>query len=256
MVNLVALSNETHGNVQVTEHAAVAVAADQHILRVRVAEVAQAVTSFPVFAARGADTGRWDLFAVTSLEGGKNLFVVDNQWTANYQPNVVRCCPLYLVPAEGQDKPYAVGIDVESPAVVQEGGIPLYDESGQPSVHLTEVTRLLETDLQQELQTRHFFERLDSLKLTRQIEVNVGYADGSGQSITDLNTIDEDRLKDLSDADLKSLHESGYLLVIHAMLVSLHQLNSLIRLHNDGPAPTKIKQVRLSMPRGGESAAI
>ncbi len=256
MVNLVALSKEKHGNVQVTEHAAAAVAADQHILRVRVAEVAQAVTSFPVFAARGADTGRWDLFAVTSLEGGKNLFVVDKQWTANYQPNVVRCCPLYLIPAEGEDKPYAVGVDEDSPAIVREGGIALYDDGGQPSVHLTEVTRLLEADLQQELQTRHFFERLDSLQLTRQIEVNVGYADGTGQSITDLNTIDEDRLKGLSDADLKSLHESGYLLVIHAMLVSLHQLNSLIRLHNDGPAARKIQQVRLSMPRSGDSAAI
>jgi len=115
------------------------------------------------------------------------------------------------------------------------------------------MSTLLEADIQNDVQTMNFAERLDELKLIRPIELLVQHADGTGRNLTGLFSIDEDALKGLDASDIQDLHQRGYLSVIDAMLISLFQLNALVRKNNDQQQLKGISQVKLQVAREGES---
>ncbi len=108
---------------------------------------------------------------------------------------------------------------------------------------------MLETSVQSDAQTAAFIARLRELELTRSINVNVHQADEQVQTITGLHTIDEDRLSQLDDAVVVELHNNGYMTIIHAMLMSIYQLNSLVRLRNLRHGATPLSRVRLEVAR-------
>ena len=62
-----------------------------------------------------------------------------------------------------------------------------------------------------------------------------------------MHTIDETKLQQLSNDDLAALNKQGYLMPIHAMLMSIIQLNSLIQKHNNIESNKTISQVKLAL---------
>lgn len=218
-------------------------------MHLRAVEIGRAVSSFPVLCGRHANTGDWALSAVASLERGQNLFVVDDEWTANYLPTSVQTYPLCLMTSSEEDRGHAVGIDETSAAISRDSGEALFDQSGNPSLYLNRTRSILEADIENDIQTHHFLGELDKLGLFKSINIHVHYDDGGIQTITDLHTIDEDRLQSLLPDQLHDLAARGYLLLMHAMLVSIHQFNSLVRKHNRIPESRRVKQVKLSVAR-------
>lgn len=77
----------------------------------------------------------------------------------------------------------------------------------------------------------------------------VHYDNGTMQTLKGLHTLDEDRLQSLQAEQLAELNKKGYLSPIHAMLISIYQLNSLIRKHNEVEQFTKVKQIKLEVAR-------
>ena len=65
--------------------------------------------------------------------------------------------------------------------------------------------------------------------------------------------LDEDKLKALTAEQLAELNKNGYLVPMHATLVSVFQVNALIRRHNAaGLSP--VRQVKLEVSKGGPAA--
>ena len=142
-----------------------------------------------------------------------------------------------------------IGIDEGNPVLDDAEGEPFFDDRGRPAAWLTDRTRLLESSVQQDLQTDAFISRMRELSLTRGININVHHEDGQVQTITGLHTIDEDQLAKLPDDAVLELHNNGYMTIVHAMLLSVFQLNSLMRLRNVRGGGPRLSHVRLEIAR-------
>lgn len=64
------------------------------------------------------------------------------------------------------------------------------------------------------------------------LDIGLQTQKGEVKRITGLYTIDESRLRALTGEQLKDLQDRGFLGPCHLVLVSLYQLNQLIRLRN------------------------
>lgn len=204
-----------------------------------------AVSNFPVFLTKDIQSGLWNLSAISSFDAGKNLFVDNSQWCSIFTPSSMKTFPFYLMKSPQDEKSYTMGIDEKSNAFSTSQGQAIFEKSGKASLLLSRVKASLEADIHNDIQTYQFGEKLASLQLIKSINIVVHYADGNVQTLKGLNTIDEARLQQLSNDDLASLHQFGYLLPIHAMLTSIYQLNNLIQLHNKVSGNQTISQVKL-----------
>ena len=254
MAELVKLEHARHGHLKIRESCALEQASQQHLVNLRVTEVCQAVSSMPVFVTRVSDGGDWALSGICSFTAGGNLFVADGAWAALYQPSAMRTYPIYLMQAAGEKRGYTLGIDENSSAFSTENGEPLFSADGKQSLYLQRVRALLEADIGNDLQTRSFTGRLEQLGLLKAVDLLLEYESSGQQTIGGLHTMDEDVLKSLSADALAELHSCGYLAPIHAQLISLFQLNALIRLHNDRTQSDKLRQLKLETAKDHSAA--
>ena len=247
MAELVELNSSTHKSLKVVENAELEYAASQHILNIRVAEVGQAVTSFPVFLMKDVNSGYWKLSAITSFETGSNLFVQNKKWQAIFKPSQLQTYPFFLMNSPTGDNQYTIGIVEQSDAFSTEHGQTVFEENGKASMMLSQVKTILESDIQRDIQTFQFGKVLDELGLCKSINLVLTYQDGSVQKLQGLCTIDEDKLNGLSTEQLAGLQKQGYLLPIHAMLISINQLNGLIQRNNQQSQFKVIQQIKLEV---------
>ena len=85
--------------------------------------------------------------------------------------------------------------------------------------------------------------------LLKSIDLVVQYQDGTNQSITGLITIDEDKINTLSAEQLHGLNQQGYLVQIHALLISIYQLNSIIQKQNSRIDLPKVAQLKIEVAK-------
>lgn len=246
MTALVELSNTEHKTLKVTDNAATDFMAQQHILTLRVKEVAQAISSFPVFLAKNPQTGLWNIAAVSSFEMGKNLFVNDHHWDAIFTPASMQTYPFFLMNSADNAQGYTIGIAPTSSAFSTEGQS-IFEPSGNASLLLSRVKTLLEADIQNDIQSYQFVDKLEDMQLIKPINLVITYADGAVQTLNGMNTIDEAKLQQLSDEALAELNKLGYLMPMHAMLMSIFQLNNLIQKHNKIADNAEISQVKIAL---------
>lgn len=218
-----------HGALKLRSSAQVDFAKTQHVILIRAAEIAMAAASMPVFLNRHGASGAWLFSAMTSFVPGQNWFVRDERWDATYWPSFLATYPFFMVPAATDSAELAIGIIPGSPAFSAEEGVALFDDSGKPSLEVTQLEKVLRDDLEKDAQSRAFAEVLLQHKLNRPVDVVVTRASGETHTIRGLHAIDEEALRALSNDVLLDLNSRGYLLAIHALLISMSQVNTLVR---------------------------
>lgn len=253
MVELVRVNKENHADLRVKQNAYIEVAAGQHVVNIRASEVGRAACALPVFLSRNPATGALALSAVCGIEPGINLFVDGSEWLAAFVPGSMTTYPLFLMRDESNDKGYVVGIDESSDAFSRTEGERLFEESGTESLYLSKIAAMLEAAVEDDIQSFHFLKMLDELGLQKAIDLVVYFDSGDTQTIKGLSTIDEDKLHALSATQLADLNEKGYLIPIHAMLISLFQLNRLIRRYGKRDGEKTVTQIKLEIARDASS---
>jgi hypothetical protein len=249
MNTLVELSSTQHKDLKIVPDASSKLASKQHIMNLRAHEIANASTCFPVFATRNTHDGAIAFSAMTSFEVGSNLFVEADKWQPVFVPLSLQTHPVYLMQSPRDEKSYTFGILEDSEDFSTTEGIALFDEQGKPSEKLNQINTSLQASVQQDVQTHQFAKDLDELKLFKALDLNVQYDNGQLQKIQGLQTIDEERLQNLSTEELESIHKKGYLTPIHAMLVSLFQVNVLINKNNERNANNRVVQVKMEVSK-------
>ncbi|REL34404.1 SapC family protein [Thalassotalea euphylliae] len=250
MAALVALKREQHQSLYIQEGAENNFASSQHLLNLKIHEVGHAGTSLPVFLMKDPKSGVWRVSAVTSFAMGTNLFVEDNQWQPTFKPLAMQTFPFFLMKAEGEGKGYTVGIDPESNAFSEQSGDTIFTDEGKASQRLMKATQLLEASIEQDIQTYQFGQAINDLGLVKAINLVIHRPDGSQETLQGLCTIDEDKLNALSGEQLKSLSDKGYLAPMYAILMSIYQLNSLIRRNNLDQRFNTISEVKIAVNSG------
>lgn len=249
MNKLVELNSTTHKSFKVKTDCTIGYAEQLHMLNIRVTEVPKSISDFPVFISKNNHDGAWALSAISSIVPGRNMFITNGQWEALYQPASVRAFPFFLMNSPRDEKSYTVGIIEQSDAFSQDEGEPLFDASGKASLYLTEQTKLVENSVKEDIQTYQFTQKLDSMGLIKSVDLVVHYQGGTAQVLKGLFTINEDALQSLSGEQLTELNKLGYLAAIHGMLVSIYQLNGLVRRNNLVEGLDKVEQIRLEVSK-------
>lgn len=249
MTQLTKLNDSAHRKLKVASDAPIRLAEQSHLLNLGVTEVAKAVSSFPLFLTKSSHTGSWALSALASFKQGQSLFVEDGNWTATYQPIALQTYPFYLIQSENDAQNFSLGIDRNNPAFSEQKGEALYAADGRSSERLQKITALLEADIQDSVQTIQFARKLEELGLIKPINILVTYSDGSVQTLQGLHTLDEDKIKALEMNLVADLNKIGYLTVMHAMLISLYQLNSLIKKQGVLGDTERITKIKLELAR-------
>lgn len=111
-------------------------------------------------------------------------------------------------------------------------GEPLFDEAGQPSVHLRQIQRVLRQLHDGIEMTNAFIGTLLGLKLIEPIDVAMNFDDGERLTLQGLYTVSMDSLHGLGDTDALGLFRRGYLQRIYAMNASLSQMAVLASKRN------------------------
>jgi hypothetical protein len=254
MPELIELNSSKHKGLKVRANCSVELAAKQQIIRLRATEVGRAATNFPVFFTRGSQDGALVLSAFTCFENGQNMFIRDGQWQGTYQPSVMQTYPFFLMRSPSDEKNYTIGIDENNQAFSKEEGELLFDDNGKASMQLSRAKTLLEADIKNDINTYQFAKKLEELALLKIIDLIVQYQAGASQTITGLITIDEDKLNALSAEQLHGLNQQGYLVQIHALLISIYQLNLLIQKQNARSDLPKVSQLKIEVAKDRAAA--
>ena len=104
------------------------------------------------------------------------------------------------------------------------------------------------------MQSHQFCQKLDAMNLIRSIDLIVQFDDDTMQTVQGLSSINEDQLQSLSEEHLYELHKLGYLIPIHSMLISIYQLNEVIRRNNTREGMENIKNIKIEVARDRSGA--
>lgn len=244
MAKVVPLSSNKHKGFKVVENAVLDAVKNQHIINIRVSEIAKASACMPVFLNQYEGSDNWVISSITSLEINKNLFISNGQWTVNYAPNLMKTYPFFLVKGKKEGE-FTIGIDEEDKAFTKDKGVDIFDKDGNTTPAIQNVVKTLESDIAGVTHTSKFVETLKEFDLIYSLTMKVSYANGQVNSITGLHTVDERKLNDLSDKDFSKLRKTGFLGPIYGMILSVFQLNELMKRHNQLPGVQQIVQVGL-----------
>lgn len=231
MSMFVELTAQTHSQTAVVRNAPLRFAARLHMLNIQVTEISKMIGDLPVFFSRNQTNGQWLISALCSFTPGQNLLVQKEQWLASYQPVSMQTYPLSLLNPKSSQ--LAIAMDKDVVCLANDANAQaLYAADGQASAFLRQQTTMLETGLQYEYLSYQFMNTMTELGLIKELDLHVLQQDGRSQIIKGLATVDEDKLQTLAAEQLYQLQQKGYLLTLHAMLLSITQLNKLIQLHN------------------------
>lgn len=244
MANVVAIKKEQHQNLKLANKRSLGQVTGQHILPVTAAEYAQAATSFPVVLIKEPNSERYRSVVMLGLEGGENLFYQDDKWVGLYIPQGVGMAPFALGLDPDKENTLTACVDLDSEFVGEDKELPLFDDKGEETEVFLNVQKSLGRLYDNEVASEKFIKELESHDLIHELELNMSLSTGENKKLVGIYTVNEDKLKTLSDELILDFHKRGLFVPIHAMLGSLGQLNRLIQLRNDS-SETKISGIQI-----------
>ncbi|WOI37762.1 SapC family protein [Alteromonas sp. CI.11.F.A3] len=232
MTNMVAINNQHHANLKITDDT-LTQGANLHLVPVVVSEVNKLIVHYSIVLTKFDDTGKFGLSALLGFEEGENLFWQQGEWDAVYIPAQIDRLP-FFIGSEPQNKDVnpILCVDMDNAAVNESDGHALFDKVGEPTAFLAEKQQLLAQLLDGEAQNQSFIACLQSLDLITPFTLDITFENGSKTSITGLYTIDEEKLQALSAESIASLHAKGWLQAIYIVVASNAQIYALIDKKN------------------------
>jgi hypothetical protein len=245
MTSIQPIRKEQHQNLKLSSKRDLSHVAKQHIVPVAAAEYAQASASFPVVLVKDPDSERYRSVVMLGLEAGENLFYKNDMWNALSVPQSVGMVPFSLGLDPEQENTLTACIDVDSAFVGEDKDIALFDAEGKETETLTNVQNALGRLYEGEKMTETFIKELAENELLQELELNITFANEEKKKLVGIYTVNEEKLKALSDDKVLDFHKRGIFVPIYAMLGSLGQVNRLVQLRNEGEG-TKVAGVQIS----------
>ncbi|WP_158971285.1 SapC family protein [Paraglaciecola sp. L3A3] len=246
-MNYVPLDKEKHKALRVKLSNDFTHAKDAHIAAASIVEYAQIASCMPIVFITDPNSKTTHTVAMLGIEQGVNLFMKDNKWTGHVVPLNVQRYPFDVRP-DGEK--LGVYIDENCDLVGDAEGELLFTEEGTPSPYLDNRQKLLSELANSEMATQNFVKKIVELDLLDSIVINAKYVNGQQRNINGMQTINETRLKALSDETILELHKAGYLGAIYAILMSLGQLNRIVQFTADTENPIQGLRLQVEKPEG------
>lgn len=177
--------------------------------------------------------------AVFGMSQGENLYLEQGRWRGVQMPSLMATYPFSIAPVPGTGR-VAVFVDAASSVLASSGeGQRLFDDQGQATPFAGQVQKELEQLERQIANTRAIMRRIAALDLLRPRSFDATLPDGRKIGVDGFFTIDEERVRQLPDAQVLALHRDGILSFIAAHWVSLAQMRRLLQWRIERDAKTK-----------------
>jgi hypothetical protein len=232
MANFVPVRKEQHQNLKIANQRNLAHVANQHIVPVTAAEYAQASASFPIVLVKNPDSPRYRSIVMLGLESGENLFYQDDKWSGLTVPLSIGMAPFALGIDPDQENTLTACVDVDSEFVGEDKDLALFDDEGKETEVLTNVQQSLGRLYDNERMTENFIKELEDNDLLQELQLNIDLSSGEKKKLVGIFTINEEKIKSLSEDKVIDFHKRGLFVPIYAMLGSLGQINRLVQLRN------------------------
>ena len=236
MPNYQALNQNQHQGLAVLNDDSYLHSANNNVVPISVFELAQVQAEYPISFIKDAETGRFHLVALLGLKPEQNLFHKDGKWDAKYIPLQLRNHPFALSASPEKPDQQIVIIDVDSPVVIEsktdmanKEGQNLFDQNGQSSTFLQQVTEQLSSTMAQVPATQDFIEQLVAKKLLAPKSLTIKADQQEEFNLTGIYAIDEKALAQLPDSEYLELKQKGYIAAIYACLFSTHRVGDLVQ---------------------------
>jgi hypothetical protein len=254
--NVQTLDSRRHGKLKLKPHPGFPHAQDRNLVALNLTELGRSCGNFPIVLARNPNDQRLVLMAMLGLKAGENSYYGEQFWESTYVPLAVQRHPFIvgLDDRVSERTQLATCVEIDSACLNETDGLPLFNDDGSESEVLRNADQLLRGMFSAGKVTEEFIEKLQELDLIAPFNIELQSPRGAINRITGLHTVDEKRLKALSAEQLKDLQDRDYLAPCHLMLVSLYQLNQLIRLRNRRGGE-QITNFRLDFPNETPAAA-
>ena len=245
MTSIQPIRKEQHQNLKLSSKRDLSHVANQHIVPVAASEYAQASASYPIVFVKDPGSERFRSVVMLGLEAGENLFYADDKWSALSVPQSVGMVPFSLGLDPEKENTLTACVNIDSDFVGEDKEIALFDEDGKESETLVNIQQSLGRLYEGEKMTETFIQELTENDLLQELELNVAFANEEKKKLVGIFTINEDKLKALSDAKVLDFHKRGLFVPIYAMLGSLGQVNRLVQLRNQSEG-TKVSGIKIS----------
>lgn len=232
MANIVPVRKEQHQKLKLANARNISHVAGQHIIPVSAAEYAQASASFPIVFVKNPDSERFRSVAMLGLEAGENLFFQDEKWIALSMPQSISMVPFSLGIDPDKENTLTACIDLDSEFVGEDKDLALFEDDGKESEVFTNVQQALGRLYDNERMTESFIKELQENDLLQELELNIALTAGEKKKLVGIFTINEEKIKNLSDDKVLDFHKRGLFVPIYSMLGSLTQVNHLVQLRN------------------------
>lgn len=192
---------------------------------------------YPIFLRKHTDSSQFEAVSLFGFAEQENLFLDAQGWHADYIPLTIRRRPFLIGFQNVQDqgmlkKEPVVHVDMDSPRVSNIEGEPVFLSQGGQSPLLQEVSSILKEIHLGHEQTNSFINTLLEHDLVESISVKVTLNDGKSHELTNLYSVNEEKVNALEGKLLQEFHTKGYVFLIHMMLASMANLTTLINKKN------------------------
>ncbi len=187
---------------------------------------------YPILFQLSPDRDMFTALALFGFEIGENLFLDAKGWNARYLPLAIDIQPFLIGLSADADGEKQVHIDMASQRVSHEDGVRLFDDAGQPSPYLEEISvKLGALDVGYQ-GSANFLSALRDYNLLEPFSLDIELADASKNRLVGFHIINEERLRALDASELGALHKAGHLFPIFMALASLSNFSAMAALKN------------------------
>lgn len=190
-------------------------------------EFAQAAGEYPIIF---AGSGEAVMPAVVlGVQNSENLYVDESgAWRGKYIPAFVRRYP-FVFSTDNTGKRFVLHVDESYSGCNREGrGERLFDNDGQQTQYLRSVLNFLQDYQGRYMRTKQYCDRLKSLGLLQPMQVQFNLTTGEQRSLSGFMTVDREKLKAISTADLETMFRNDELDCTYLHLHSLRNFRGMI----------------------------
>ena len=236
----VLLNNVDHHDLRViTRHGAAFGEAVNKVL-VFPTEFENVQREYPIVFRRDAE-GKLRPVALLGLGRDENLFLGDGEgWQASYVPALFQRGPFSIAAPETPDGEPMIRIDLDHPRVSRSEGTPIFLQQGGNSPYLEHVTAVLRAIYLGHRLLEPLIAAFEGAGLLRQVNLEARIGETEVYAVSEVFTIDRERLAALGGDALAALHRGGFLQSAFLVAASLGNMQRLIdrKVRKSGGEPS------------------
>ena len=242
--NYTLLDNVTHKDLRVIPHYCADFGDNVASVPVFATELANVIKHYPVlFYPTDKTASHFTMVALLGLEAGENLFLNEtlpatyqasrqqSGWAADYVPATVARGP-FAIGLHENGSQVMVHVDASHPKLSTKQGKPLFLPKGGNSDYLNRIASILGVIHNGVQVTNDMVSMWHSMGLLEPMSVDIELADGTKHTLGGHFAVSDEKVSALTQADLHTLHQHGYLQGLYLAMTSLNNIQTLIDLKN------------------------